>query len=268
MGSEEYFGDPGKVELMRRAASLYRLVQQDSRFAYYGRLVALSDPGDDTVAVMTALARLQGAAVCYYFPKAAADELYAKLESMGLKTDRHEHYWGGEEALHASQQVLADLRMPDDITIRRLDDATPTSLVSDVAALLQSCDVMPVPGSFLRGRTRPGITMVAVDRSGTPVASASSFVIHHSSSVHATDVFWGMLATREDRRGQKIALQLGAMAIEHMWLNEGARGFMTGVRDDNRSSQALCNRLGVYDSDWIYASCLDEALLGSSSVTR
>ncbi len=43
---------------------------------------------------------------------------------------------------------------------------------------------------------------------------------------------------------------------------------MTGVRQDNPSSQALCNRLGVYDSDWIYASCLDEALLGSSSVTR
>jgi hypothetical protein len=268
MGSEEYFGDPGKVELMRRAASLYQLVQHDPRFAYYGRLVALSDPGEDTFTMMKSLARLQGAGVCYYFPKAAAEELYAKLESAGFKTDRHEHYWGGEKAFRASQRVLADVQMPGDITVQRLDDATPSSLVCEVAALLQSCDVMPVPGNFLRGRTRPGITMVAVDRSGNPVASASSFVIHHSTSSHATDVFWGMLATREDRRGQKIALQLGAMAIEHMWLNEGARGFMTGVRNDNHSSQALCNKLGVYDSDWIYASCLYEALLGSSSVTR
>ena len=77
-----------------------------------------------------------------------------------------------------------------------------------------------------------------------------------------------MLATREDRRGEKIALQLGAMAIEHMWVNEGARGFITGVRQDNRSSQALCGRLGVHDTDWIYAQCLDVAVLGGSSVTK
>jgi hypothetical protein len=37
-----------------------------------------------------------------------------------------------------------------------------------------------------------------------------------------------MLATREDRRGQRIALLLGAQAIIHMWEQHGARGFMTG----------------------------------------
>jgi hypothetical protein len=52
-----------------------------------------------------------------------------------------------------------------------------------------------------------------------------------------------MLATLEDRRGEIIALLLGAQAIVHMWERHGARGFMTGVRADNSSSQALCNRL-------------------------
>lgn len=268
MDPEEYFGDPAKVELMRRSAAMYSLVKKDPRFAYYGRLVALSDPGEDTIAIMTALAQLQGAGVCYYFPKEGASKLFARLEAGGLKTDRHEHYWGGEKAFEASQQVLTNEKLPDDLTVRRLDDASPSSLIKDVADLLQSCDVMPVPGSFLRGIARPGITLVAVDSSGNPVASASSFVIHHPDSAHASDVFWGMLATREDRRGQRIALQLGAMAVKHMWLNEGARGFMTGVRHDNRSSQALCNKLGVYDSNWIYASCMNQVLLGSSSVTR
>lgn len=268
MDDEEYFGDPAKVDLMRRSAALYQLLQDDIRFAYYGRLVALSNPGKNTTAVMTALAKLQGAGVCYYFPKVKADKLFIELEAAGLKTDRHEHYWGGEQAYQASRQVLADWQLPVDLTIKRLDDASPTRLVKDVAELLQSCDVMPVPGSFLRGRARPGITLVAIDQVGIAVASASSFVIHHPDSEHAADVFWGMLATREDRRGQRIALQLGAMAIEHMWLNEGARGFMTGVRQDNHSSDALCNRLGVYDSDWIYASCLNEVVFGSSSVTR
>lgn len=120
----------------------------------------------------------------------------------------------------------------------------------------------------MRGQARRGINLVACDRSGRPVASASSFVLHHPASPHAGDVFWGMLATRDDRRGEKIALVLGAMTIVHMWENEGARGFMTGVRNDNASSRALCNKLGVGDTEWIYAQCLDTSILGGSSFTK
>jgi hypothetical protein len=77
-----------------------------------------------------------------------------------------------------------------------------------------------------------------------------------------------MLATRQDRRGEKIALLLGAQAIIHMWERHGARGFMTGVRADNASSQALCNKLGVVASDWIMASCMDREVFTGKSVTK
>ena len=77
-----------------------------------------------------------------------------------------------------------------------------------------------------------------------------------------------MLATRQDRRGEKIALLLGAQAIVHMWERHGARGFMTGVRANNASSQALCHKLGVRATDWIYASCLDQTQFGGKSVTK
>jgi len=43
----------------------------------------------------------------------------------------------------------------------------------------------------------------------------------------------------------------GAQAIIHMWESHGARGFMTGIRADNSSSQALCNKLGVRATEWI-----------------
>jgi len=77
-----------------------------------------------------------------------------------------------------------------------------------------------------------------------------------------------MLATRKDRRGERIALLLGAQAIIHMWERHGARGFMTGVRADNPSSQALCNKLGVTASNWIYASCMDKEVFAGQSVTK
>jgi Acetyltransferase (GNAT) family len=265
---EEYFGSPGKVTLMKRSAALWSLLKDNPRYAYYGRLVALSDPPEDTADVLSYLAALQGAAVAYYLPKGTADDLFSQLKQRGLTTDRHEHFWGGETAYRASKDALANYSLPEDLTVSRLDQATPREFVGKVAELCESCDVMPVPGAVMRGQTRRGINLVASDAEGRPVASASSFVLHHSESPHAKDVFWGMLATRPDRRGQKVALVLGAMTIEHMWEKEGARGFMTGVRKDNASSQALCNRLGVTDSSWVYASCVDAQALGSSTVTR
>jgi hypothetical protein len=93
-------------------------------------------------------------------------------------------------------------------------------------------------------------------------------MIHHPSSPRARDAFWGMLATRDDRRGERIALLLGAQAIIHMWERHGARGFMTGVRADNAPSQALCNKLGVRATDWIYASCTDKEMFGGASITK
>ena len=115
--------------------------------------------------------------------------------------------------------------------------------IGEVAELCQGCDVMPVPGSIMRAKAPKGICLVATDQNRRPVATASSYIIHHPSSPRAKDAFWGMLATLEDRRGEIIALLLGAQAIVHMWERHGARGFMTGVRADNSSSRALCNRL-------------------------
>ncbi len=261
---DEFFGDPERVALSRRSLNLWTLLNDNPRYAYYGRLVSLSDPAADTADILAALARLQGAAVSYFYPASEAATLYVELETRGLATDRHEHYLGGEEALAASRKVLATYALPGDLTVSIVAGDTPRGLVRAIAELSQSCDVMPVPGAIMRGQLRQGICLVAVDGNGLPVATASSYVLHHQASPRASIVFWGMLATRADRRGEKIGLVLGAQAIVHMWEHHGARGFMTGVRADNASSQALCAKLGVGPTDWIYAQCIDRSVFGGS----
>jgi Acetyltransferase (GNAT) family len=265
---DEFFGTPAKISLSRRSANLWRLLQDDPRFAYYGRLVALSEPGRDATDVLSAMAKLQGAAVAYFYLADSAQSLFAQLEASGLATDRHEHFWGGDTAFAASRQAQVSFSLPVDVSVSIIDPHTPRELVHAVAELCESCDVMPVPGMMMRGQAQKGICIVALDKDRRPVATASSYMIHHSLSTHAKDAFWGMLATREDRRGEKIGLLLGAQAILHMWERHGARGFMTGVRADNQSSQVLCNKLGVSKTDWIYASCIDKEMFGGSSITK
>lgn len=265
---DEFFGAPDGIALSKRSANLWALLRDNPRYAYYGRLVALSDPTEDAVDILHAMAKLQGAAVSYFYPARSAASLFAQLEEKGLATDRHEHFWGGEAALVASREAQTAFALPPDLTISAIHADTPHELVGEVAELCQSCDVMPVPGSVMRGRSRKGVCLVATDQGGHAVATASSYMIHHPSSPRARDAFWGMLATREDRRGQKIALLLGAQAIIQMWERHGARGFMTGVRSDNAPSQALCKKLGLNATAWIYASCIDKELFGRSSVTK
>lgn len=265
---DEFFGTPERVALAKRSASLWSLLKDNPSYAYYGRLVALSDPTLDSADILCALARLQGAAASYYVPAKEADALFAQLATRGLASDRYEIFRGEEAALEASRRVVKDLAVPADLSISAIDADTPRELVRDVAALCQSCDVMPVPGSIMRGRDIKGICLIAVERNGRPVASASSYLIHHALNPHAKDAFWGMLATTPDRRGEKIAMSLGARAIIHMWEHHGARGFMTGIKAGNSPSENLCRKLGVDATDLISAHCIDKTMFGEASVTR
>ncbi len=161
---QEFFGTESSIALMKRSAALWTLMQDNPRFAYYGRTISLSDPQNDTVDVLTSIASLLGASVAYYFPKSEVDSLFSELKARGFSSDRHEHYWGGKAAYDASRQILDKHTLPDDLSIVALDETSPTALVADVAALCQSCDVMPVPGFIMRGQARRGINFAAIDR--------------------------------------------------------------------------------------------------------
>ncbi len=160
----EYYGSPESVAAMKRGATLWALVQGDPRFAFYGRMVGLGQPVDNTVEVLGALARLQGASACYFFPKSDVPALFSALESDGLSTDRHEHFLGGEAAYAAAKRVLSDHSLPNDLTVRRLSEATPGSFIGEAVALMESCGVMPVPAAFLRGKQGRGLCLVATMR--------------------------------------------------------------------------------------------------------
>lgn len=160
---DDFFGEPHRVALARRSAHLWRLLGDNPRYSYYGRLVALAEPGSDAADILSALARLQGAAVSYYYPAAHAADLYAELEARGLKTDRHELFRGSDNAFAASAEIERDQTLPADLSVRIMDAETPHELLADAADLCLSCDVMPVPAPVMRGQVRKGVCLAAID---------------------------------------------------------------------------------------------------------
>ena len=264
----ELFGSADQVALMRRAKSSWTLVLDDASYSFYGRMVSLCNPGIDAPDRVGALARLQGATSCQYYPAAQASRLSAALDARGIRTSRYEQCWGGEDAVAASRRLLDQHSLPDDLTVVTVDADTPPAQVADLAQLSLDCEVMPVDGSPMRGLSRRGVCLLATDLDGKAVATASSYLSNHPSSPHATDAFWGMLATRQDRRGERIGLLLGARAIVSMWETHGARAFTTGVEKDNSASMPLRSRLGVIVSDWVFIGCIDPGTFAGSSITK
>ncbi len=57
-----------------------------------------------------------------------------------------------------------------------------------------------------------------------------------------------MLATDPNRRGQGIALLLGAMALQAIQQKYGYSACFTGIREGNTPSEALCSKLALSPS--------------------
>lgn len=266
--ADELFGSPEQVALMQRGNQLWELLRDNPRYSSYGRMVSLCEPDARALDQTVALVRLQGATSCQYYPADTADRFCAAIEAGGLRTSRYEQCRGEAGALAASRRVLDDSALPDELTLVAVDKDTSSELVADLAALSIACGVMPVPGTAMRGQSRRGICLAAVDAAGKVVATASSYMSNHPESAHANDAFWGMLATHEDWRGKGIAKVLGAHSIVWMWENLGARSFNTGITADNAASLAMCAKLGVTPSQWTFIGCMDPDAFGTGSITR
>ena len=261
MPYQELFGDPGHKALLERGEALWRVVRDHPRYAYYGTVVSLSDPGNDTADVVASLARIQGLGMCFYLPKTEAASIRRQLDGEGFRTAQSLFCSGGEASYQASRSLLDNGTPPEGVTIELLSERSPDTLIEATLALCQACGLSAMPGEIMRGSVLPGINLVARDAAGAPVAPAASYAMHAPGTPRAKEAFWGVLATRAAHRGRGLAGWLGARAIQHMWEHEGMRGFNTGIKEDNAASLAACAKLGIRRSDLVTLFCFDDATL-------
>jgi GNAT superfamily N-acetyltransferase len=153
---------------------------------------------------------------------------------------RYAKWEGGEDALSAARAVVDAFPLPPDLTLRRIDRSSPPALLAALAETALACGVLPLTGAVLRGLLQPSLCLVAVSEDGrvASCAAASAFA-HPRHPRFGGEAWWGMLATEPARRGQRLALILGAHAMLEMAARFGYRRFMTGVEPGNAPSEAL-----------------------------
>ncbi len=267
--ADEYFGTPAQQDLARRARALFEVVKGDPRFTYYGRGVGIVRPQDGGIDLMSAVIALTGAC---HFAASADDEvpqIEAALQDRGLSTTVFVRWTGSDDAIAKARDIVAQTAYPTDVTIHKLNADSPPEHLIKLAEVAETGGVLAPAGSVLRGQTRPGLGIVALDAQGRAVscAGAAGFC-HPDHPEYASQCWWGMLATHPDRRGERLALVLGAMALIEMRDRYGFASFMTGVVAGNAASEALCKRLGLSPDGKSVVSAVDATVVPGGRITK
>ncbi|GGD29277.1 GNAT family N-acetyltransferase [Aureimonas glaciei] len=268
MTTDIFFGSEAQQEMQRRAAALWQLVSDDSRFAYEGRCVALDGASPAVVDLSKALVVAQGGSASFFVKASDEDKVTAALNAEGFSTDRWEHLMGAETSVGISRDILAKARLPDGYRICEIGPESSAEEVRQFVDLALSCGVLPPAGMALRGLTRNSVAYLLLDPQGRGISCSGAVARHHPESPFGDSAWWGMLATREDMRGRGFSVHLGALALTSIAERFGVHRFYTGVRRDNLVSMGLCRKLGLGDHGLVVIAALDRKLFGDAQITK
>lgn len=264
----EFFGPSQQQELQRRADLVWALLKDDPSYACHGRAVALANATDENIDAQIALARLQGVGAVEGVSLDAAPTRREALEKRGMNIDQFVVWRGGPEALAAADDIARSRSLASDLEIVSVDEQTSFEDLSKLDALTQSCGVLLPMGAFIRGYRRPSVCLFALDKNGNVVGATASIAQFHHDHPKGDRVWWGMLATDNARRGEGIALIMGAHSMLAMREHYGYKIFFTGIREGNAPSEELCRKLGLTPTKSVVMIAIDPKVFSAGRVTK
>lgn len=268
MTGQHFFGTPDQQAVTRRAADAWTLLKDDPRFSTHGRTVGINSHVTTDMSLLTALTRLQGVGACECLPDEDVDRLRSELVALGFKTDCYVQWESGPDTIGLCDAWLASNELPDDVELLRIGPDTPLNRLQEVADLVASVDMMLPMESFVRGQAVSSVYYAAIDRNGLPVAHASTTRSFHPDAPNGEETHWGMLATADHRRGEGMALYLGALALTKLHREYGFTGFVTGIRAGNVPSEKLCGRLGFAPRGRSIVLAIDPTVIEGDQMTK
>ncbi|WP_439153773.1 GNAT family N-acetyltransferase [Yoonia sp.] len=263
-----YFGTQTQQGLQYRTDRLWSLLKSRTEYSCHGRSVGLADATSENLKEQLALAQLLGAGAAEGVDVADVAARKAAIEAAGMMTDQYVEWQGGKQVVEAARAVSGARRLSEDLVVHATDAQTQTEDLKQLDALTQRCEVLLPMASFLRGHDQPTVCLYAKDNDGRVVGASASVMQYHRDHAKGRKAWWGMLSTDPDRRGEGIAMVMGALCILAMHDRFGTANFMTGIREGNGPSEALCGKLGLRPTTNIFLIAIDPVIFGAGRVTK
>lgn len=263
-----FFGSQAQQRMQGIAYALSPLLQDDPAYGIEGRMWGIDAPDLSEVDKVAALASLQGASVNHYVPKSREAAFAKEYAQRGFANDRWDQFMGYRDCLDICADYIAHFTPPDQYKLHHIGPETPTHILTALESTAAACGVLPPMTPVLFGQMRKAAYVCLEAPDGGVAACAGACLRNHPDSRFGNAAWWGMLATRDQDRGQSLSLYLGALAALHMNKTFGVEEFYTGVRSDNAVSRHVCQKLGVRDSDYACLAILDPSSFGDGGYTR
>ncbi len=229
--------------------SILDLIRNDPRFCCHGRAVSLAEGFEENIQLQASLALLQGVGICDSVPVWHIEYRRSALENLGLKVEQMEIYRGDNHTITSARSLVSTRNLPEDLELIYIDEDTSKSVLQGIDAFTQYHGTsLPMASFLLKPGTRSEC-LAALDSDGNVIGTSAAGMHFHRNHARCDEAFWGMLATREDRRGQGIALLLGALCMLAMNERHGFDKFFTCVKKGNTPSERLCSKLGLKPND-------------------
>lgn len=265
----EVFGSPEQQAMLRKGRALYDLVESNPATTYYGRGVGVVWGAPDALDLTLRLTTVLGVSNITGVPDAEVPRVRAEIEAQGYAVTHYQNWEGGDAVLAAAETTLNAFALPADVEAKLIGTESPASDVAALAEVSLGAGVLPVAGDVLRGVRRPALGAVALDETGAGVScAAASLYANPDNAAFGSIAWWGMLATRPDRKGERLALILGAMVIREMHRRHGIGHFFTGVQPGNAPSEAVCTRMGLSPVDRATLTVVDAGVLPGGKLTK
>ena len=244
-GEYAYFGSSDNQRIQRNAEAIWELIKDDPRFCCHGRAVSLAEGSEENIQLQASLSLLQGVGICDSVPSWHVEYRRSALENSGLKVEQMEIFRGGDHTIASARSVVSARNLPEDLELLYMDEYTSKSVLHEIDAFTQHHGAsLPMESFLLKPGTRSAC-ITALDSDGKVVGTSAAGAHFHKNHARSGEAFWGMLATREDRRGQGIALRLGALCMLAMNERHGFDKFFTCIKKGNTPSERLCTKLGL-----------------------
>jgi hypothetical protein len=192
--------------------------------------VSLAEGFKENIKLQASLSLLQGVGICDSVPPRHINYHRSALEKLGLKVEQMEIFRGGSHTMTSARSVVSSRNLPEDIKLLYKDKSTSKPVLKEIDAFAQRHGASLPMESFL---LKPGMRRVcnaALDGEGNVVGTTAAGAHFHRDDARNDEAFWGLLATREDRRGKGIALLLGALCVLAMSKRHRFDKFFTCVK--------------------------------------
>ena len=263
-----FFGSEAQQRMQRSAHMLSPLLEDDPAYGTEGRMWGIDGPELSQVDKVASLASLQGATVNHYVLKSREAEFATDYAQRGFSNDRWDQFMGRRAFLEICSDYVSEVTLPTHYQLHQIGPETPTRILTALEVTAKAGGVLPPMTPVLFGQMRKAVYFCLEAPDGGVAACAGSCLRNHPESAFGHAAWWGMLATRDQDRGQSLSLYLGALAALHMNEIFKVEEFYTGVRSDNAVSRHVCQKLGVYDSEYACLAILDPSAFGEGGYTK